>query len=1741
MDVFKVRDQVIDDYRAYTQGFLQIKDPDIRRKVAEELDSGLLWPEPWLALNPAFESGGSITDLVAEGLLHPTCEQVFRIKLNPNDSGQQVIRLHKHQRQAVEIARKGRPYVVTTGTGSGKSLTYIVPAVDRILRDGSGNGVRAIVVYPMNALANSQKTELEKYLEWGFDGKPPVTFERYTGQEKTEKRREILKNPPDIILTNYMMLELMLLRPDERRLLTNAGNLAFLVLDELHTYRGRQGADVAMLVRRLRQATGSSTIQCVGTSATLAGPGTVEEQQAEVAAVASRHFGVQVAPEDVVGESLRRATTGAYTPESLRARISQPPPADFAALQSDALAVWVEETFGVHEDDGVLVRSEPSTLQQAAERLRDLTGTADADLCDAAIRATLLAGANDAAVGGDGRRLFAFKLHQFISRGDTVYTTLDRGENWYLTTHKQIYVPNDPSRLLYPLAFCRECGQEYILAAKKEDGGTTYFEPREEKDQSGQKTTGYLYLSQTHPWPARTDEALLDRVPEGWITGIGDERQILPDRLGLLPDVLTLNKHGQIDPDGALHAAYMAEFRFCLNPDCLVVYENARANNFAKLASLGSEGRSSAATVLSASTVRALTRDEQVRKAARKILTFTDNRQDASLQAGHFNDFVLVTQLRAALYLAAQQHQDQTGQPLDHTQIASAVVDALNLDRNDYSRFPEAKFGAQKDRAALVEVIAYRLYADLKRGWRITMPNLEETGLLTVGYTYLDEIAADVDLWKGDEGLREDTYTVLRAATAEQRRTVMRVLLEEMRRNLCISTKYLREDGLSQVRLASEGSLIPPWALPDEQPVRAGIAFPRSRRKGDRTQTDLFISGLHAFGKWLRHRSGLTTIDGRKLKVVEAEDMIRSVLEVMAKQGIAEKTLAQDGEVPGFQISEAALLWGPGDGKNRALDVVRVSHDGDGGRVNPYFREVYTSLASELSGLRAAEHTAQVPAPLREIREEEFRSGDLKVLYCSPTMELGVDIATLNTVLMRNVPPTPANYAQRSGRAGRAGTPALVTTYCATGSGHDQFYYRRPALMVSGKVQPPRLDLANEDLCRAHVQSIWLAETGQDFSKPMQEIVDIDDPKLPLRSEVREALSTKGAKDRALVAAGAVLAATPEVAKAPWWKSGWLREVIDHAPTQFDRSINRWRDLYTIAHTEAARQTAIKNNLSVTRAERNAADARRREAEAQIALLRGDVEDKNQSDFYPYRYLASEGFLPGYSFPRLPLAAFIPGGRQIKGNEGDFVQRPRFLAISEFGPGAFIYHEGARYAVTRVQLPVGSNDATGGPLLESAKRCPVCGYLHLPTGKDSVEKCERPGCDADLGGGYENNLLRLQTVITQRRDRINADEEERARAGFLLETAVRFEPHGERSSHTIIEVTDAAGERLATLTYGDTALIRRFNTGYRRAKVRNGFPLNLTTGRWGKTADTPAAEAAELSDEEVATGKQTSLVVPYVQDRCNALLVEFEQHLDDDVKIALQYALKRGIAIAFQLEDSELAVEPLPSREDRRLLLFYENAEGGAGALRRFAMDTTSFRQAVRAALDVCHFDPETGKDLGHAPPTRPGHQPERCERACYDCLLAYTNQPDHLALNRHAALNPLLMLRDAALVVGSGGVDRTESYQALLAQSTTSAEESWVEWVFEKGLRLPNHAQYRIDDAQAVPDFVYADRDARVAVYVDGPVHNHQHIQKRDAHAEARLMSKGWLVVRFPIQQQHTWDALCADLRDVFGEGKTL
>jgi ATP-dependent helicase YprA (DUF1998 family)/very-short-patch-repair endonuclease len=1728
--IFDLRTQIIDDYASYVNSFLQIRDPPIQDFVQKRMAQGMLWPEPLIQLNPLFEPGESVDELVEQGVLHAECVRIFRRGKSEQGAQGQPLRLHRHQSEAARVARNGASYVLTTGTGSGKSLSYILPIVDHVLRMGSGHGMQAIVCYPMNALANSQWIELEKFLHWGYpNNRGPVTFARYTGQERGSERDAMLARPPDILLTNYVMLELILTRVVERRLLANA-RLQYLVLDELHTYRGRQGADVALLVRRVRDRLGSNSMQCVGTSATLASSQGYEERQAEVARMATQIFGTPISPQHVIAETLRPITRGVQDDASfaqrLRERVlsSAEPPQAYQAFLHDPLSIWIESTFGIAPKNGRMERVTPRSIAGelgAASDLSQLTGVPGA-ICEAAIQQALLAGYACEPIPETGRPPFAFRLHQFITRGDALYGSLEHPERRHLTLNGQRYVPDGQrTRVLLPLVFCRECGQEYYCV-RLQDGSLL---PRELNDQEEEESQpGFLYFSQENPWPDHDEAELLKRLPEDWIEVLkkGERvkhghRKELPVALRVFPD--GRYGGGNSEPgvqDDALTGQFVrAPFRFCLH--CGVTYNAHQKQDFAKLAQLSSEGRSTATTILSLSAIRHL-RETPQEDIPAKLLSFTDNRQDASLQAGHFNDFIEIGILRAALYRAVSA---AGSQGLRHDVLTQKVFDALALPLDQYASDPGVRFLALTDtHTALRNVLGYRLYCDLRRGWRITAPNLEQTGLLSIGYLSLDELCEAEEVW-------ERCHTALRSASSQTRARIGKVLLDYMRRELCIDVEFLNELSLEQIWRQSQQRLTAPWAIDEnEKKTFSSLLFPRSSTNGD-YRGHVYLSGYGGFGQYLRRQTALPEYPG-KLKRDETLVVIRQLLEALKVAGLVKQVMEPakkdpDG-VPGYQLPASALVWQVGDGSQIFPDPIRLPRASrEGHRPNAFFVEFYRGMSARLNDLRAFEHTAQVPSDQRQQREDDFRHGRLPILYCSPTMELGVDISELNLVHLRNIPPTPANYAQRSGRAGRSGQPALVISYCSTGSSHDQYFFKRPEQMVAGSVQPPRLDLANEDLVRAHIHAIWLAETGLSLGTSLPNVLDIADPALdlPLFPSVRANIADGGARKAATKRAVAVLATLQDDLKsALWYREDWLAHTLDQVEHSFERATNRWRELYRAARRQIDIQHKIHNDPARSSEDRERAGRLRAEAEAQEKLLT-DSSTLEQSDFYSYRYFASEGFLPGYNFPRLPLSAFIPGRRTRQQDRNEYLSRPRFLAISEFGPRAIVYHEGSRYEIDRVIL---SLDSSGNLTTAGVKQCVYCGYLH-PLDEDGVglDVCEQ--CGARLDPPLRN-LFRLQNVATRRRDKISSDEEERTRLGYDIRTAVRFDRHEKSLSlrEGYVYAHKPPAEPLVHLTYGHAATLWRINLGWVRRKDRStsGFLLDTERGNWERNQEQSPEDAA--GEEQMA---RVQRVIPYVEDRRNCLLFAPVEPLSPWEMASVQAALKHAIQVRFQLEDNELAAEPLPDQRSRHQLLFFESAEGGAGVLRRLLEEPEILAEVAREALRLCHYDPESGEDQHHAPRAR-----ENCEAACYDCLLTYANQRDHQLLDRRAVRAFLLNLAGSRVVASAGGTPRPRHLEQLQRLSESSLEKQWLRFLEERGHHLPDAAQKLIESCQTRPDFWY--EHAQAAIYIDGPYHDFPERHVRDATITECLDDLGILVIRFG--HQDDWAAMLARYPSLFG-----
>jgi Lhr-like helicase/very-short-patch-repair endonuclease len=1771
LNVFEFRQNLVNEYSDFTRSFTRIKADDIRLYVDAEYNSEKFWPEPLIQVNPNFKAGGTVEELCSSGHLHPLCAQIFRFNKSAASPGQSLP-LHQHQAEAISLATAGESYVLTTGTGSGKSLAYFIPIIDACLKAKEADPTprtRAIVVYPMNALANSQLEELKKFL--GVDpASRPVTFGRFTGQEGPEEREAMKANPPDILLTNFMMLELLLTRQNaiDQQVIANAKGLRFLVLDELHTYRGRQGADVALLVRRVREALADHLI-CIGTSATMATDGTEIKRNETVARVATRLFGTKIPVTNIITETLRRTTPENETDKTVAPRLAAaiqsgvPEKIDFAELATHPVSVWVELTLGLTYESGKPRRAKPQPMKQAAIMLAEASGLPEAD-CSAYLQKFLLRayGVTDAS----GKSLFAFKLHQFISGGGKVYATLEEPGARVITLDGQEFVSGDRTRNLYNVHFCRDCGQEYI-PVWDDDGveGRTFkkrgIEERQNDDDSVK--FGFLMPDVSKIW----DSLDAERYPETWIEERADgEWRIKSAHKKFIPTSVRVLSNGVVNSDEGLSAWFIpGAFRFCLA--CGVAHAVA-GKDYLRLTSLSGEGRSSATTMLTLSSLRYLyEQDQELSQDAKKVLGFSDNRQDAALQAGHFNDFLQVLLTRASLLLAVE-NAGSTG--LTEKEIANAVFEALGFHRDDagvraeYMQQPEVKGNNRRQvQDAMRSILGYRSFFDLRRGWRFNNPNLEQLGLIRIAYQDIEDLAADAEEWA-------DAPQVLQAATPAERVKVLRTLFEFLRQGLCVATRYLDRTELDQLRTISFANLREPWGFTeDERPVPAKwfvTSRPREEAvpRGRRLNLDDYLvigSSRSRLGRELRKGStwGGANPYYKQIKDATYPEVIGALMKAAESYGLVRKEETDVG-LTGWQLNGSALLWAAGDGASPS-----ASQD------NIFFRNLYRNIAQLLSApvhklfdFEAREHTAQVDQEDRMEREARFRFSEkdrsewtkthgnqlewLPVLFCSPTMELGVDISSLNTVYMRNVPPTPANYAQRSGRAGRAGQPALVITYCASQSPHDQYYFRDPVRMVHGQVNAPTLDLANRELIQSHMHAIWLAETGKKLGNSIRDLLDMEKPgTLPIIQDLADDLGKPEAQRRAHQRGLAVLGMlkdelTPD--RAPWYTPTWPDNVFHRAYTEFDGALGRWRDLYAATVRQIELNFKIENNPAASERERREAQQRHNEARKQRDLLLAGDSAFN-SDFYTYRYLASQGFLPGYNFPRLPLMAYIPARRGNIGRES-FLSRPRFLALSEFGPYSVIYHEGSQYRVTKALLTITSQDqvSQGATLsTEIARLCPLCGYGHFRSQRDA-DRCV--SCNASLSGAEEiKNLYRIENVSTKRVERITANEEERVRQGYEMQTTLQFAEADGKLQMVLSVVSDESGP-LLELQYASAATIWRMNYGWRRRKEKSirGFTINPVTGHWVGGVD----EAGEGAGDEAPHDRTPpQRIVPFVEDRRNILVVRPHPGLgtlSTTSMTTLQYAIKRGIESIYQLEESELVAEPLPNRDSRQSILFFEAAEGGAGVLTRIATEPNALAKVAAEALEILHFKrPEGGGAWGKASLEEELDIEGKpvCEAGCYKCLLSYYNQPDHPNIDRKdveadgLVLDMLCRLTRATSSIGTYGRAPAQHDAELERMSASSLEKAWLMFVEEHGYLKPDRAQHTIKAASANADFFYDDYN--LAVFIDGPHHETAGQKSKDDGIDKRLDELGFIVVRFS-KDQKAWPAVFSAHADLFGNG---
>jgi hypothetical protein len=706
---------------------------------------------------------------------------------------------------------------------------------------------------------------------------------------------------------------------------------------------------------------------------------------------------------------------------------------------------------------------------------------------------------------------------------------------------------------------------------------------------------------------------------------------------------------------------------FLICPSCGVTHDR-RSREFNKLFSFGTVGRSTATDVLVSNTLTALPEDE------RKAIAFSDNRQDTALQAAHMNDLQKRLHFRRGIYQSLRQAGERGLRIREMGVKVFQALDAADALPN-YQQTRSEFRTARKTEGEYQNYLEFAALLDLRGTHRRIHQNLEDTALLRVAYDGLDRLAAAEERWT--------EVPVVRQISTDRRRDYLQGVLDIMRRRLAVNHPALMN--FQKFRVQTLEKI-------DEEALFQEVDWMRPVGYSDEVQTNTYAADVNRFV----HPSTATTRWTKRALDVDydsVKDIIPAVVRVLSDPQVdflVTEHVRHAGEL--YMVPYDLLELSPAPSSDyqvcprcgtvhhfRALRVCtsatcKEELREDVGFEENYFQQAYTQPLDEAVRVRAEEHSGQVAGRDRQKIEEEFREpgSDLNVIVCTPTMELGIDIGDLSTVYMRNVPPSPSNYAQRAGRAGRTGQASLINVFCGAGTArgpHDQYFYRYPEKIVAGEISPPRFLLDNRRLVRTHIHALMLellAHRAQLklYAKPKQ-LLNLEEEGFPLFADYRSDLERSVQQHTSEIIAAVNEAFQRERDAFAWFDDRFVREVVEGFPQRLDQAFNPWREEYAALGEELEE---INRYLR-----REAGDAsqkmRRHVIEDRLEAMR-DGED----DFYTYRYLGGEGFLPNYAFPRQAVSVTFY-------DRDDQLRRDPSLALREYAPGNFIYYRGTQYQV----------------------------------------------------------------------------------------------------------------------------------------------------------------------------------------------------------------------------------------------------------------------------------------------------------------------------------------------------------------------------------------------------------------------------------------------------------------------------
>ncbi len=1665
---FRVAKKLADDYRELLRTVFRPARQELRDAFDAVLsEHGFLVQDIFLQVLPAYERAPAISEL------HPEVRKMFgAIAENP----------YQHQAKATKRLLEGKPVIIATGTGSGKTEAFLMPIVDWCYRQkwDKGHGardterqksVKAILLYPMNALINNQRDRLRRLLAG-----TGITFGRYTGEtehmgqrppdapdEERCTRVEFWQNPPDILLTNYQMLDYMLIRGDGRQIFKNH-QVRFIVLDEVHTYHGKLGTDIAFLLRRLRSFLRKMNPNApepifAGTSATLQS-GLGEDPKKAIAEFFTKLTGQQTDADAVILDApvepplMPADLTMPALPNITEQDLDEFNPNDensvkrLAAKLVSAVAADGVDAETLYKRTPLAYRliewlQKPISFGEIVRKWAE-ERKVKPEQVEREVEAAVLVGS---ALPESSPLKLRLRTHRLLRGLLPFWRCLNCGK---LMLHGEQECTDCGSKAL-PLMLCRTCGWDFFAA----------YEPEDAKGQlrpwvqlSSTEQTVFLYEPPQTSVEVDTEEEFVEAEEEA-SEAEAPARTAQRQMLRVCPKCLAIVRKERCpsgcDTPPREFAVYKRRGTIC--PICRSRY-----------------GRYDVLTKVSMGVSRALkevarTLIQHLPKEQRKVLIFCDSRQDAAHQAWFVNSTEKRLWVRRAIYDCLRKE----AEPHDWEWLKSKVLEWLVMS----GQIEEPRTRDARDRALKKVEGALLMEFAIQPNVR---QSLERLGLVRVRYAGLDEV------------LRRGSFEQIcrqHNLLPEKVRIAIPHLLDLMRTKGALAHPVLQQAFGSGSEIAYEYDLQPArgyW-------VPKGFLPPSIKPPSSSQQQQMkcqFFSSSTLLSLWQRFCG-----------VHATQQSLEAVMDFLQQTGyITWVNIGNGGS--GYQVAlgllefEVARSWVRCDTCGRVVPnelkgtpCPRVSYQrACQGTLQDWVgpieeRNVWAMQIAhpDLPPMNAGEHTAAVTNDERQRIEQAFQKNppEVNAIACTPTLELGIDIGDLEAVALRNIPPNPAHYAQRAGRTGRQTRMGVVAGF-SRARPHDGYFFDHPDEIIAGAIFPPRFYAENRIAMACHIRSLVLEEAQLQLPANLEPYIsedgNINAPEVEkLVSGIRAALDA--GKRRALEVFG----------DFDWVNEQWVDEVTRDFPERVQEAIE--------LRAKAIEQAVERMRFYANKVKQTAQEKQLEQGYRELAnRLRSDPD-------YAYlpRVLAEAGLLPGYVFP--PQSGSLHLGLQP---EPIFTKR--LQALWEYAPGQIVYARGGKWEVKGIALnrPGGITER-GFPRFEFTL-CPSCRLANPP----SCNNCIR--CGAELTEGtkvaWEVGAFKAGTTTAE-----PEEEEDRSVRSF------DFAAHPQRDVEAVVY---ALGDG-CQLELRKQESIWWLNLG--RIETNPDGTVRETRPFWlcpecGESVEPPANAATRTQrmrrqreqqrhsqtcngmPTEVALGLRTRA------DTLRLIVPGIELLGSDGVRWAwsLVYAIVQGATLAFQLDEDDIDGFVLVKRGEKGehvLEIFWvDTVVGGSGVLQDLA---EKFPQVAQFTLR--HLE---------------GHD---CAGSCYRCLRTYRNQRVHHLLDWRLII-PWLQAATKSTVIKSS-VQNPPMQGQDWDEARREGCQSPMELMLLKAMREANlpepEKQFEVRDEQGnlvtIADFAYPDK--KLLIYVDGLAF-HSALSRRihDARIDRWLQRNGYQVLRF-------------------------